>query len=104
MTLAVLWVKPLVTLKTWGRPYSAVAWRAMICRKLSVFTTSSSRSDLGDILGAKGKLFKTKTGELSIHCTELRLLTKALRPLPDTPRPAGPEARCRQRYLIHLQR
>ena len=39
--------------------------------------------DLGDILGAKGKLFKTKTGELSIHCTELRLLTKALRPLPD---------------------
>lgn len=52
-----------------------------ICRK--AFTTSSSKWDLGDILGAKGKLFKTKTGELSIHCTELRLLTKALRPLPD---------------------
>ncbi len=39
--------------------------------------------DLGDIIGARGTLFKTQTGELSIHCTELRLLTKALRPLPD---------------------
>ncbi len=58
------------------------------CRKAS--TTSSSRSgDLGDILGAKGKLFKTKTGELSIHCTELRLLTKALRRCGQIPRPAG---------------
>lgn len=36
--------------------------------------------DLGDIIGARGTLFKTQTGELSIHCTELRLLTKALRP------------------------
>ena len=39
--------------------------------------------DLGDILGAKGKLFKTRTGELSIHVKEIRLLTKSLRPLPD---------------------
>ncbi|MCP6297444.1 lysine--tRNA ligase, partial [Klebsiella pneumoniae] len=39
--------------------------------------------DLGDISAARGKLFKTRTGELSIHCTELRLLTTALRPLPD---------------------
>ena len=39
--------------------------------------------DLGDILGAKGNLFKTKTGELTVQVTELRLLTKALRPLPE---------------------
>ncbi|MFY8018148.1 MAG: OB-fold nucleic acid binding domain-containing protein, partial [Inhella sp.] len=39
--------------------------------------------DLGDIVGARGTLFRTKTGELSIKVTELRLLTKSLRPLPD---------------------
>ncbi|MEW6486022.1 MAG: lysine--tRNA ligase [Pseudomonadota bacterium] len=56
--------------------------------------------DLGDILGARGKLFKTKTGELSIHCSELRLLTKALRPLPDKFHGlADQETRYRQRYL-----
>ncbi|VDZ64492.1 lysyl-tRNA synthetase [Citrobacter freundii] len=44
-----------------------------------VYNEQFKKWDLGDILGAKGKLFKTKTGELSIHCTELRLLTKALR-------------------------
>ena len=39
--------------------------------------------DLGDILGAEGTLFKTKTGELSVRVSSLRLLTKSLRPLPD---------------------
>lgn len=39
--------------------------------------------DLGDILGATGVLFKTKTGELSVRVIGLRLLTKALRPLPE---------------------
>ena len=39
--------------------------------------------DLGDILGATGMLFRTKTGELSVRVTELRLLTKSLRPLPE---------------------
>ncbi|QIQ20388.1 lysine--tRNA ligase [Zophobihabitans entericus] len=56
--------------------------------------------DLGDILAAKGYLFKTKTGELSIHCEEIRLLTKALRPLPDKFHGlADQETRYRQRYL-----
>ena len=54
-----------------------------------VYNEQFKKWDLGDILGAKGKLFKTKTGELSIHCTELRLLTKALRPLPDVLPAAG---------------
>ncbi|MES2715857.1 MAG: OB-fold nucleic acid binding domain-containing protein, partial [Pseudomonadota bacterium] len=40
-------------------------------------------SDLGDILGAEGTLFKTRTGELSVKVSRLRLLTKSLRPLPD---------------------
>ncbi len=39
--------------------------------------------DLGDILGCEGTLFRTKTGELSVKATRLRLLTKSLRPLPD---------------------
>ena len=39
--------------------------------------------DLGDILGATGVLFKTNSGELSVRVTELRLLTKSLRPLPE---------------------
>lgn len=46
-----------------------------------IYNEQFKKWDLGDILGARGKVFKTKTGELSIHCTELRLLTKALRPL-----------------------
>lgn len=65
-----------------------------------VYNEQFKKWDLGDILGAKGKLFKTKTGELSIHCTELRLLTKALRPLPDKFHGLqDQEARYRQRYL-----
>jgi len=56
--------------------------------------------DLGDILGARGKLFKTKIGELSVHCTELRLLTKALRPLPDKFHGLVDQEACyRKRYL-----
>ncbi|MGI4816599.1 MAG: lysine--tRNA ligase [Janthinobacterium lividum] len=39
--------------------------------------------DLGDIIGVKGKLFKTHTLELSIYCEKIYLLTKSLRPLPD---------------------
>ncbi|MGE5105644.1 MAG: lysine--tRNA ligase [Betaproteobacteria bacterium] len=39
--------------------------------------------DLGDIVGATGTLFKTKTGELSVKCDDVRLLSKALRPLPE---------------------
>jgi lysyl-tRNA synthetase class 2 len=39
--------------------------------------------DLGDIVGAVGTLFKTKTGELTIQCSAIRLLSKCLRPLPE---------------------
>lgn len=39
--------------------------------------------DLGDIIGVCGTLFKTRTGQLSINCRKIRLLTKSLRPLPD---------------------
>ena len=56
--------------------------------------------DLGDILGAEGTLFKTKTGELSIRVTALRLLTKSLRPLPDKFHGmADQEQKYRQRYV-----
>ena len=41
------------------------------------------RYDLGDILGAEGYLFRTKTGELSIHVKAIRLITKSIRPLPE---------------------
>jgi lysyl-tRNA synthetase class 2 len=56
--------------------------------------------DLGDILGAEGTLFKTKTGELSVKVSRLRLLTKSLRPLPDKFHGlADQETKYRQRYV-----
>lgn len=56
--------------------------------------------DLGDIVAARGTLFKTKTGELSVKVSEVQLLTKALRPLPDKFHGlADQEQRFRQRYL-----
>ena len=56
--------------------------------------------DLGDIIGAEGTAFKTKTGELSIKVTSLRLLTKSLRPLPDKFHGmADQEQKYRQRYV-----
>ena len=56
--------------------------------------------DLGDIVGAKGELFKTQRGELTVRVSEFRLLTKALRPLPDKHRGLNDtETRYRQRYV-----
>jgi lysyl-tRNA synthetase, class II len=57
-------------------------------------------SDLGDIIGVKGTLFKTKVGELSVKVQEFEFLTKALRPLPDKFHGLKDvEQRYRQRYL-----
>lgn len=56
--------------------------------------------DIGDILGAEGLLFKTKTGELSLRVERLRLLTKSLRPLPEKWHGlSDTEQRYRQRYV-----
>ena len=56
--------------------------------------------DLGDILGAEGTLFKTRTGELTVQVTALRLLCKSLRPLPEKFHGlADQEQRYRQRYV-----
>ncbi|MEO5699977.1 MAG: amino acid--tRNA ligase-related protein, partial [Casimicrobiaceae bacterium] len=56
--------------------------------------------DLGDLIGAKGTLFKTRTGELSVKVKSLRLLAKALRPLPEKFHGlADQEQRYRQRYV-----
>lgn len=56
--------------------------------------------DLGDIVAAEGKIFKTKTGELSIHASSVRLLTKSLRPMPDKFHGmADQEVKYRQRYV-----
>lgn len=56
--------------------------------------------DLGDILYAEGELFKTKTGELSIHARKIKLLTKSLRPLPDKFHGmADAEQKVRMRYV-----
>lgn len=41
------------------------------------------KADMGDIVGVSGVLFRTKTGELTIKCLSLQLLTKSIRPLPD---------------------
>src|SRR4051812_19759399 len=56
--------------------------------------------DLGDILGVEGTVFKTNKGELSIHASKLRLLTKSLRPLPEKFHGlTDQEQRYRQRYV-----
>jgi len=56
--------------------------------------------DLGDIIAATGLLFRTKTGELSIHADSIRLVTKSLRPLPDKFHGmADQEVKYRQRYV-----
>src|SRR5690606_8087830 len=62
--------------------------------------------DMGDIIGVKGYVFTTKTGETSIHVKELTLLAKSLKPLPVVKVKEGetfdavtdPEFRYRQRY------
>jgi len=57
-------------------------------------------ADVGDILGAEGELFRTKTGELSVKVTRLRVLVKSLRPLPDKWHGiADVDMRYRQRYV-----
>jgi lysyl-tRNA synthetase class 2 len=56
--------------------------------------------DLGDILGCEGTLFRTKTGELSVKVVRIRLVTKALRPLPDKFHGmTEQEQKYRQRYV-----
>lgn len=56
--------------------------------------------DIGDIVGTEGVLFKTKVGELSVKVDDIRLLTKALRPLPEKFHGiADQEIKYRQRYL-----
>ncbi|MBR3179019.1 MAG: lysine--tRNA ligase [Clostridia bacterium] len=56
--------------------------------------------DIGDILGVRGFVFKTRTGEVSIHATSLTLLSKSLRPLPEKFHGLkDPELRYRQRYV-----
>ena len=56
--------------------------------------------DVGDIVGAAGPLFKTKTGELSVRTDELRLLVKSLRPMPEKWHGiSDPELKLRQRYV-----
>jgi len=63
--------------------------------------------DIGDIIGAFGYVFKTQTGEISLHVREFKILTKSLRPLPVVKEKDGtvydafsdPEQRYRQRYV-----
>jgi lysyl-tRNA synthetase class 2 len=56
--------------------------------------------DLGDIVGAEGYVFRTRTGELSLHVERIRLLTKSLRPLPEKWHGLTDlETRYRQRYV-----
>ena len=63
--------------------------------------------DIGDFIGVKGKVFRTQTGEISIHASELTLLSKSLKPLPIVKYKDGvaydkfddPELRYRQRYV-----
>lgn len=56
--------------------------------------------DIGDIVGVKGRVFKTQTGEISVHCTHIEMLSKALLPLPEKQHGlTNPDIRYRQRDL-----
>src|SRR5574344_1881508 len=63
--------------------------------------------DLGDFIGVKGFVFRTQTGEISVHAREITLLSKSLKPLPVVKEKDGvvydafndPELRYRQRYV-----
>ncbi len=64
------------------------------------YNTQFKKWDLGDIVGAEGYLFKTNTGELSIHVEHIELITKSIRPLPDKFHGLqDQEVRYRQRYV-----
>ncbi|MEO6566144.1 MAG: lysine--tRNA ligase, partial [Casimicrobiaceae bacterium] len=79
-----------------GRIQLYITMDAVGAEKLDVF----KHWDLGDIVGAVGTLFKTKTGELSVKASQIRLLAKALRPLPEKFHGmTDQEQRYRQRYV-----
>jgi lysyl-tRNA synthetase, class II len=79
-----------------GRIQLYVTQDAVGAERLAEF----KRWDLGDILGCEGTLFRTKTGELSIRATSIRLLVKSLRPLPDKFHGmTDQEQKYRQRYV-----
>ena len=62
--------------------------------------TAFKHWDIGDIIGVKGLLFRTKTNELTVQCSEIRLLSKSLRPLPEKFHGlADQEQKYRMRYL-----
>jgi lysyl-tRNA synthetase class 2 len=108
-----------------GKVSAAVAGRMMLKRvmgkasfatlqdgsgRIQVYVTSDGAGaeaherfkhwDLGDIVGAEGTLFKTRTGELTIQASRVRLLAKSLRPLPEKFHGlADQETRYRQRYV-----
>ncbi|MDH3637177.1 MAG: lysine--tRNA ligase [Gammaproteobacteria bacterium] len=66
----------------------------------TVYNEEFKKWDIGDIVGATGVLFKTRTGELTLKVDEIRLLVKSLRPLPEKFHGVtDPEIRYRQRYL-----
>lgn len=69
-------------------------------RSKELYDSTIKQWDIGDIIGAKGVLFQTHTGELSIRCATVKLLTKALRPLPNKFHGlVDVETRYRQRYI-----
>ncbi|MBT8128423.1 MAG: lysine--tRNA ligase [Gammaproteobacteria bacterium] len=65
-----------------------------------VYNEGFKKWDIGDLIGAEGVMFRTKTGELSVKVDNVRLLTKALRPLPEKFHGlTDTETRYRQRYV-----
>ena len=58
------------------------------------------KGDIGDIVGVTGTVFKTRMGEISVHCSALKLLSKSLRPLPEKYHGlTSTELKYRQRYV-----
>ena len=63
------------------------------------------QDDIGDILGVKGTVFRTQTGEISVHATEVKLLCKSLKVLPEKFHGlVDTDLRYRQRYAVENHR
>ncbi len=98
MTRRIMGKASFVTLQDMGGKIQLYVSRDNLPQNL--YNDQFKKWDMGDIVGAEGTLFKTKTGELTVNLSNIELLTKALRPLPNKFHGlADQETRYRQRYL-----
>ena len=102
------WPEGLWRAASWVKRYLPMFWTEKAVYSFIYGATKSARKRLpslkraisGDIIGVSGFVFKTKMGEISVHCQQLKLLAKSLRPLPEKFHGlTSTELKYRQRYV-----